>query len=143
MFQAYWVEAAFMTPQIRYIPRFGGKQLPLWHQMLSYIHTKLWEKHLPPSAANNKPSIDIMVIQGREKWDKYATSICRLEGWRRWVIFFLIPLFPIFVLPLKTESQISKMLVLVYSTTWHDITEDSNFCVARCFICTWLSLYNK
>ena len=51
-----------------------------WSSDLSYIHTKLWEKNLPPSAAKNKPSMDIIVIQGREKWDKYATSICTVEG---------------------------------------------------------------
>jgi hypothetical protein len=50
------------------------------------IHTKVWGKQLPLSGGKNKPSMEKMVIEGRENWDKCTASIFRVEDQERWVI---------------------------------------------------------
>jgi hypothetical protein len=41
---------------------------------------------LPPSAEKNKPSMEQMVIQGRENRDKCTAFMFRVEVCGRWVI---------------------------------------------------------
>ena len=43
-------------------------------------HQAFWGKHLHPHGGKNKPSMEQMIIQGREKWEKRTASIFRVEG---------------------------------------------------------------
>ena len=63
------------TPELdKYVPSFGVAAISMTPHSEADMHQALG-KQLSPSGGKNKPSMEKMVIQGRESWDKYTAPI--------------------------------------------------------------------
>jgi hypothetical protein len=104
------------TPELnRYVGSFGGS---------SWLH------------------LEGRISQAWRKWsyrdEKSGTKVLPSSvGYRRLRKMghsFMTTFSHVFTSPEDRKSSISKGLVRMYPTTWHDIPEGSNFCAAKCSV---------